>query len=158
MRATRLPGSGGRGSFGARLGIVAALSVLAAIGSASIATASPWSSSAANAPAHSSASKVSSTVNVAGVIEGVKGSVKSRKRQCEKGRLASLILVTPTGFQEIDREKTTRQGAFSLEGAVPGQGQTYFVGVGKKTITKFRLGRKTKKTICTQTESDPFVP
>ena len=46
---------------------------------------------------------------------------------------------------------------FSLEGAVPGQGQTYSVGVGRKTITKFRLGRKTKKTICTQSESDPFV-
>jgi hypothetical protein len=141
-----------------RPGLVTALAVLiivAVVASASAAVNEPWSDSA-NAIAHSSAKKVGSRVKIAGLAGNVTGSVNSKKRQCEKGRLASLIEVAFTGLVEVDREKTTRKGRFGLEGAVPGQ--TYLVGVGKKTITKFRLGRPVKKTICTQTESDTFVP
>jgi hypothetical protein len=159
MSTTGLVAGCGRGSFGVKVGLAAALAALAAgvaIPSTSHATVSPWSASAGDPVAHSSAKKVGSTVNLAGLTGSVTGSVNSSKRQCEKRRLASLVHITPTGFEFIDTEKTTKKGAFSLEGAVAGQ--TYIVGVGKKTVTKFRFGKPPKKLLCTQTESDTFVP
>lgn len=162
MKTAGLPAGGGRGSFAARVGLVAGLAVLATGGGIASAGAPEQSSSTsfkfdpAGPLAHTSAKKVGSKVKIAGLTDSVTGGVKSRKRQCEKGRLASLIHVTFGGLAEIDREKTSRKGRFSLDGAVPGQ--TYFVGVGKKTITKFRFGKRPKKTVCPQTESDRFVP
>jgi hypothetical protein len=150
---------GGRGSFGVRMGFVAALAALSVgvvIPSTSLASTSQWSASAGDPVAHSSAKSVKSTVNLAGLTGSVTGSVNSKKRKCEKRRLASLVLITPTGFDFVDTEKTTKKGAFSLKGAVAGQ--TYIVGVGKKTVTKFRFGKRPKKLLCTQTESDTFVP
>jgi hypothetical protein len=108
------------------------------------------------AQAHASAKKIDSRVNIAGSTGGVTGSVNSSNRNCEKRRLASLVLVTTTGIQFLDTEKTTMKGAFSLEGAV--SGQAHIVGVGKKTVTKFRLGRPPKKLLCSETESEVFVP
>lgn len=162
MKTAGLPAGGGRGSFAARVGLVAGLAALATGGGIAFAGAPVRSSSSslqfgsADPPAHSSAKKVGSRVKIVGLTDSVTGGVKSRKRQCEKRRLASLLQVTFGGFAEIDREKTTRKGRFSLEGAVPGQ--TYFVGVGKKTITKFRFGKRPKKLVCPQIESDRFVP
>jgi hypothetical protein len=141
------------------VGLVAALAALAVgvvIPSTAAAKASPWSASAGDPVAHSSAKSVKSSVNLAGLTGSVTGSVNSSKRQCEKRRLASLVHITLTGFEFIDTEKTSKKGKFSLEGAVPGQ--AYIVGVGKKTVTKFRPGKRPKKLLCTQTESDPVVP
>jgi hypothetical protein len=162
MRSAGLPAGGGRGSFAAKVGLVAGLAVLATGGGLTSAGAQVRSSSSsfelgsADPLAHSSAKKVGSRVKIVGLTDSVTGGVKSRKRQCEKRRLASLIHVTLAGLAEIDRERTTKKGRFSLDGAVPGQ--TYFVGVGRKTVTKFRLGKRPKKLICPQTESDRFVP
>lgn len=130
----------------AAIGLALALATTAAV-----ATADPT--------AHSSAKKVNARVKVRGHAENmVKGSVKSRKRACEKGRLASLIEIQADGnFIEVDREKTTRKGKFALEGPPLVPGRSYFVGVGKKTITKFKFGKKPRKTLCKQTESNPFV-
>ncbi|MGH2962763.1 MAG: hypothetical protein ACRDL3_11320, partial [Solirubrobacterales bacterium] len=108
-----------------------------------------------NPRAHSSAKSVGSKVKLAGLTGNVTGGVKSKKRKCEKGRLASLLQVTFGGLVFIDTEKTTKKGKFGLEGAVPGR--TYIVGVGKKTVTKFRFGKPPKKLLCTQTESGPFT-
>jgi hypothetical protein len=143
-----------------RVGVVVALGALAVAVSAGAAGAqvdtrvhsAPYER---GATAHASAKKIRAKVKIAGLTGSVTGGVKSKKRICEKGRLASLIQVTFAGLVEIDREKTTKKGKFALEGAVPGQ--TYFVGVGKKTITKFGPGG-TKKTICPQTKSGNFVP
>jgi hypothetical protein len=159
MTMTGLPAGGGRGSFAVRMGLVAGLAALGAgvmIPSTAAAKASPWSASGGDPVAHSSAKSVKSTVNLAGLTGSVTGSVNSKKRQCEKRRLASLVHITPTSFEFVDTEKTTKKGAFSLEGAVAGQ--TYIVGVGKKTVTKFRFGKPPKKLLCTQTESNAFVP
>ena len=162
MKTAGLPAGGGRGSFATRVGLTAGLAVLAAGGGIASAggpvqsSSNPFEFGSADAPAQSSAKKVGSRVKIAGLTDSITGGVKSRKRQCEKGRLASLIHVTFGGLAEIDREKTSRQGRFSLDGAVPGQ--TYFVGVGKRTVTKFRFGKRPKKLICPQTESDRFVP
>jgi hypothetical protein len=161
MKTAGLPAGGGRGSFAAKVGLVAGLAVLASGGIASAGGPVQSSSTSfkfdpAGPLAHSSAKKVGSKVKIVGLTDSVTGGVKSRKRQCEKGRLASLFHVTFGGFAEIDREKTSRKGRFSLDGAVPGQ--TYFVGVGKKTVTKFRFGKRPKKLVCPQTESDTFVP
>jgi hypothetical protein len=142
-------------------GIATALTVLV-LGGGGASAASTHSSSKSfefdptGAQAQTSAKSVKSSVNIAGVTGSVTGSVNSSKRKCEKGRLASLVLVTLTGIQFLDTEKTTKKGAFSLEGAVPGQ--AHIVGVGKKTVTKLRLGKPPKKLLCTQTESDAFVP
>jgi hypothetical protein len=161
MKTAGLPAGGGRGSFAARVGLFAGLAVLATGGGIASAGAPVQSSSrlfgfAADPPAHSSANAVDSRVKIAGLTGSVTGGVKSKTRKCEKGRLASLLHVTFAGFEFVDTEKTTRKGKFALEGAVPGQ--TYFVGVGKKTVTKFRFGRPPKKLLCTETESDTFVP
>jgi hypothetical protein len=140
------------------VGLVAALTV-----SVGVAGAGPAGSSKVNnhtydtdPTAQTSAKKVKSKVKLAGLTGNVTGGVKSKKRQCEKRRLASLIHISFAGFQFVDTEKTTKKGKFGLEGAVPGQ--TYIVGVGKKTITKFRFGKPPKKLLCTQTESGPFSP
>jgi hypothetical protein len=162
MKTAGLPAGGGRGSFAARVGLVAGVAALATGGGIASAGGPVQSSSrsfefgSAGVPAHSSAKKVGSKVKIAGLTGSVTGGVKSRKRQCEKGRLASLIHVTFGGLAEIDREETSRKGRFSLDGAVPGQ--TYFVGVGKKTVTKFRFGKRPKKLVCPQTESGRFTP
>ena len=127
--------------------------------SIAVALAATAAVAGADSTAHSSAKKVDANVKVRGHAENsVTGSVKSRKQACEKGRLASLIEVQADGsFVEVDREKTTRKGKFALEGPPLVPGVRYFVGVGKKTITKFRPGKRPKKTVCKQTESKPFV-
>jgi hypothetical protein len=162
MRITGLPAGGGRGSFAGRIALVAGFALLAVGGGIASADASVQSSArsfayaAGQPPAQSSAHKVGARVKVTGLTGSVTGGVKSRKRQCEKGRLASLIHVTFGGLAEIDREKTTKKGRFSLDGAVPGQ--TYLVGVGRRKVTRFRLGKPPKKLICPQTQSGTFVP
>ena len=124
-----------------------------------VALAATTAMAGAEPTAHSSAKKVDANVKVRGhANNSVKGSVKSRKKTCEKGRLASLIEIQPDGsFVEVDRERTTRRGKFGLEGPplVPGRG--YFIGVGRKTITKFRPGKRPRKTVCKQAESKSFV-
>jgi hypothetical protein len=135
-----------------RLAVPAALGLAVALAvTATVAGADP--------SAHSSAKKVDARVKVRGHSDNtVKGSVKSRKNACEKGRLASLLEIQLDGsLTEVDREKTTRKGKFALEGPPLVPGRSYFVGVGKKTITKFRSGKRPRKTVCKQTESKPFV-
>jgi hypothetical protein len=141
------------------IGLVAAMTMSIGVAGAGPAANSKVRSHAYdpdNPTAHASAKAVKSKVKLAGLTGSVTGGVKSKKRQCEKRRLASLIHISFAGFEFIDTEKTTKKGKFGLEGAVPGQ--TYIVGVGKKTVTKFRFGKPPKKLLCTQTESGPFTP
>src|SRR5918994_1993468 len=163
MRRSEIGRTSGRARPGAAVGAIVLAVVLvgaATAGGAGQATSKVKVRAYAlgDATATASAKKVGSTVKVRGHAENtVKGSVNSRKKTCEKGRLASLIEIRPDGaLIEVDREKTTRKGKFALEGPplVPGRG--YFVGVGKKTITKFRVGKRPRKTVCKQEESKPF--
>ena len=112
---------------------------------------------AADPTAESSARKVNSRVKVTGIdATTVKGKVRSRVNKCEKGRFASLIRLADGANLGTDR--TNKKGKFRIKNVPLTPGTGYFVGVGKKTITKFRSGKKPRKIVCGQRKSKPFAP
>lgn len=92
--------------------------------------------------------------------DGVKGKVTSKKKVCRK-RLVSLWHLADVGSGvkqpvKLAERKSSKKGKFKLEGSLV-LGEEYFVGAGKNVFTKFRPGKKPKRTVCGQTKSGIFA-
>lgn len=89
----------------------------------------------------------------------LRGTLGSAARwACRKGRIVSLLHVVDGVPVEVDSTRSSKRGKFGLEGSPLIAGDEYFVGVGRKTITKFRIGKRPKRTTCGQAKSDRFTP
>lgn len=92
--------------------------------------------------------------------DSVRGKVTSKKKVCRK-RIVSLwqLVDVGDGAQQpvkLDGRKSNKKGKFNLQGCLE-IGEVYFVGAGKNVFTKFRPGKKPKRTVCGQTRSDDFA-
>lgn len=127
----------------AAIGLVAALAATAAV-------------AAADPSAQSSAKTVKSTVKVTGFdATSIKGKIGSKVKTCKKGRFASAVRVSDGAILGTDR--TTKKGRFRIKDVPIAPGDSYLVGVGKKTVTKFRSGKKPRRIVCGQRKSKPFA-